>query len=149
MGDLKEFAERMNELGQNVADNADKLVRDVAMAVDAVVVVSTPIRTGRARANWQPALDQIPTGVRYPSPLKPPTPDSGAQESIDTARDVISQYKAGQTIHITNNLPYIKKLNEGSSDFAPAGFVEKAVVAAKGVIDGSRSVLTNVTTEKI
>lgn len=52
----------------------------------------------------------------------------GAGESaLSEGESVLAGSSPGQDIHLTNNLPYIKPLNEGSSHQAPAGFVEVAI----------------------
>lgn len=113
----------MRVLSARVEENAEALVRGVALAVSETVVRTTPVKTGRAKANWLPSLD----GLR--SETVEPQDKSGAA-ALQEARQVIAAYKLGQTIHITNNLPYIRALNDGRSVQArPAGFVERAIQA--------------------
>ena len=125
MGDLRAFARRMTVVGETVAENADKLVRAVALAVDAEVVLATPVDTGRARANWRAGLGSGPA-AELPEPS---SPAAGAQEALQQAQQVAAEYQGGEgsSIVITNNLPYIRPLNDGHSSQAPAGFVETAV----------------------
>lgn len=120
MADLDGFAKQMNLIAKRVGDNAGALVRKVAVAVDGAVVLATPVDTGRARSNWQVEIDAKATGEAEPM---------SAQEAIALAKQKIATHKDGQTIHITNNLPYISALNNGSSAQAPKGFVEAAVEA--------------------
>lgn len=132
--DLKSFGRKMRVTGRVVADNADKLVRAVAVAVDGTVVLGTPVDTGRARTNWQAELDKPATGTVQ-------TAGAGAaQASIDKAGKVIEQYNGDthKEIHITNNLPYIGRLNDGWSAQAPAGFVEEAVHIGAAQIKGAK-----------
>lgn len=128
-----EFKKRMHRLGVAVADGADKVVRKVAMVADQTVVMATPVDKGRARANWIAALDAPNTTTT--EAVSP----SGA-EAIAQAAGVVAQYDGDkhQAIHITNNLSYIRPLNEGSSKQAPAQFVEQAVEKAVGAIRGAR-----------
>lgn len=117
MSDLKGI---LNKAGNNVAANADRLVRRCALATDAAVVIATPVDTGRARSNWQVELGQAATGTVDAL-------DKSGQGAISQGKRVIDGYKSGSTLNITNNLPYIERLNDGWSAQAPAGFVEKAV----------------------
>jgi hypothetical protein len=128
--DLKRFAIRMKKLGGNVGQNGPKLLRKVALSVDATVVSATPVDTGRARSNWVAEINSPATGTREPySPGKEgSTGGPNAQAAIEQARAVISTYKSGQAVHLTNNLPYIGALNDGHSAQAPAGFVQTAVL---------------------
>lgn len=106
-----------------VVKNLEKTVRAVALVVDAELVRTTPVDTGRARANWLPSLN-VPDNRQIDGPAsnKPP---------IDQA---IAAYKLADTILISNNLPYIRKLNEGSSQQAPAGFVDSALAKGKRAV---------------
>ena len=61
--DLKRFATRIRQVGAAVEDNAGKLVRKVALSVDATVVSATPVDTGRARSNWQVEIGKPAKGV--------------------------------------------------------------------------------------
>ena len=42
---------------------------------------------------------------------------------------VLDQWTPGQTINLTNSMPYAKKLEDGSSTQAPSGVVRLAVQA--------------------
>jgi hypothetical protein len=134
MASPHKFAKRMSALGQRIEDNSERLVRKVALAVDSTVVLSTPVDTGRARANWQVEISRPAQGTREAF-------DRSGQATIDEGRAKISGYKGGTrdaAIHITNNLPYIGKLNEGHSAQAPAGFVEKAVMIGVSAVRGAK-----------
>lgn len=127
--DLRSFGRKMRVTGATVADNATALVRKVALAVDAELVYSTPVDTGRARSNWQVEID---------SPAKGTVDPVGAAEALARAEAKVQESKPGSTIHITNNLPYIGRLNEGWSAQAPAGFVETAVLNGALRIKGAK-----------
>lgn len=120
MASLKDLGGAMKQKGSKIADNADRLVRRCALAIDAAVVLATPVDTGRARGNWQVEVGQAPAGELA-------TTDKGGGGTIAAGKAVIDGYKGGSGIYITNNLPYIERLNEGWSAQAPAGFVEQAV----------------------
>lgn len=134
MANIDRFVENMRRLGKAAQENADKLVRKTALAVDATVVLATPVDTGRARGNWQVQLNHAPAGTV--ATLSP----TGA-EALAQGQQTIAQYKGGtgqaKEVHITNNLPYIGRLNEGSSAQAPAGFVEAAINAGLQAIEGA------------
>lgn len=118
MGDL---GKAMKKTAQRVSTNADRLVRRCALAIDAAVVLATPVDTGRARANWQVEVGQAPTGVVLKT-------DQGGGATIAAGQGAIETYNGEKGgVFITNNLPYIERLNEGWSAQAPAGFVEVAV----------------------
>ena len=85
------------------------------------VVLRTPVDTGRARGNWN-----ISTGH----------PEAGADESkfdttglpsIGKAAAFTKSLSIKDITYIVNNLPYINKLEHGSSSQAPVGMVAVTV----------------------
>lgn len=139
MAGLREFGVRMEAQGDAVSANADRLVRRVALSVDAVVVMATPVDTGRARSNWIVQLGSPST--REIEPLA--EGEAATAASINAAKDVIEQYKGGVDLHLTNNLSYIGALNDGTSAQAPAGFVQTAVMQGVEQIKDSRILVTD------
>lgn len=139
----------MRVQGRAVADNADRLTRKVALAADAAVVLGTPVDTGRARSNWQAELDKPAEGEVNPfSPGEAgSTGGQNARSAIGAAAAVVSKYNGDRNreIHLTNNLPYIGRLNDGWSAQAPAGFVEEAVHAGAAQIKGASLLITKST----
>lgn len=120
MTDLAGLAKRMRDLGRRVVIGSSALVKETAIAIDQAVVVATPVDTGRARGNWV---------VGIGSPVRSTTEDTdpSGQETINRNNQAISGALGGREIYISNNLPYISALNNGTSAQAPAGFVEQAV----------------------
>lgn len=141
---LRTFSRRMDVVGTNVADNTDRMMRKVALKVDSTVVLATPVDTGRARSNWIVNLDAEAKGPieAYEPGEAQSTAAANARAALEQANKTIAQYKAGQTIHITNNLDYIGRLNEGHSAQAPAAFVEEAVHAGIATVKGATLVTT-------
>jgi len=86
----------------------------------------TPVDTGWARANWIPNIGSPvgqPAGSRQQAEGGSVPGDSAAG-----AAKVATSYTVSQgAVHITNNVPYILELNEGSSKQAPKGFVQSAI----------------------
>lgn len=79
----------------------------------------TPVDTGHARANWIPSVGE-PNAIE--------ANDDGAAAQGTAA---IASFKLGQgKLYITNVVPYIRRLNDGWSDKAPALFVEACISRA-------------------
>lgn len=127
---LRDFSKRMEQLAKDMAVNTDLLVKRVAVDVDAAIVIATPVDTGRARSNWQVSIDQAhTTEIRpYHPGIKRSTEGQNTRAAIEHAKQVISTRKQGQAIHITNNLHYIGRLNDGYSAQAESGFVQHAIL---------------------
>ena len=142
MADLRQFAGRIRVMGKRIEKNADAMTRKVALAVDSAVVIATPVDTGRARSIWQVNLGGPASGTRDAL-------DQTGQAAIAEGRTEIAKYKGGSAIHITNNLPYIGRLNDGWSAQAPSGFVEKAVLVGVAAAQGAGSLLQNALKEEL
>jgi hypothetical protein len=137
MGDFNQFARRMRELNAQLGSGA--IIRGGAIAASGAVIRATPVDTGVARSNWQVELDRPASGV---IPAHAPGQGLGsgeaanAQTAIDLATERIRRYDPArhQEIHLTNNAPYIGRLNNGSSAQAPRNFVRRAVTEATRAI---------------
>ena len=135
------FSKRMYARAERVEKNISITMRRVALAVDQAVVLATPVDEGRARANWVVGIDDPNRALvdDFPMGEEGSSGAAAAADSIARAAAVIAQYGVdSREIYISNNLPYIKRLNEGWSAQAPAGFVEEAAQAAAKAVLGSR-----------
>jgi len=90
----------------------------------------TPVDTGWARSNWVPSIGQAFGGTAgTKAAAEAGILDTGAQQR--GLAQVAAAYRLTQgSIFISNNVPYIARLNEGSSQQAPAGFVQNAIIKA-------------------
>lgn len=142
MSTLDEFSIRMKALGNRIVHNSAQLTRKVGLAADQAIVTGTPVDTGRARSNWQTTINVAATDVidTYAPGHDGNTGAENAQAAIRQAEAVISGYTSGEEIKITNNLPYIQRLNDGYSAQAPAHFVEDALAEAERVVRNGRIV---------
>lgn len=124
MATMGKFGEGMDTAARSVLQGASVYKRRLALAVDQAVVMATPVKTGRARANWFVVLG----GRSPPAEIDPGSPQSAAQEAIQRGILALGEEDdLDAPIHIVNNLPYIIPLNEGHSPQAPAGFIEQAI----------------------
>lgn len=122
----------------------NRKMRAMALSIEQALVLSTPVDTGRARANWQVSLDSPAKGEAKTEQgrdsrgrfTKGAYPEPAAV--IAKAKEVLSTRKPEQNIFISNNVPYIRRLNEGHSAQAPAGFVEAAVQSAVNAHRGDK-----------
>jgi len=84
------------------------------------VLMRAPVRTGRFRASNRIGLNKVDTSVEPPPPKDAPiVADRYGTEptQAEMARGASELVKAnwGDTIHITNSLPYAKRLEDGYS----------------------------------
>lgn len=101
----------------------EQAVKQLTVEVTANLIESTPVDTGWARANWVPTIATAAVEtVGSPDAVS----SAGQQTGIAT---VIGSYRLGANgtpTFVTNNVPYIRRLNEGHSQKAPAGFVQSS-----------------------
>lgn len=145
MASLEQFSINIGQIAKDLTVNADKVVRAVALAADAAIVTATPVDTGRARSNWLVELDVPASGTRQP--YAPGSKlgrgeSANLQAALNQAGAKVGQFNGGKnnSIHITNNLPYIGALNDGSSKQAPANFVQAGIQAAVAKVRASKLV---------
>lgn len=110
----------------------DDTMRAVTLAVQQNLIILTPVDTGHARGNWVPSIGSPSLGVKGA-----PGVASTSAQAAGVAGILRYRHKMGAT-YITNNVPYIRRLNRGHSRQAPPGFVRMAVL--RGASDGARGV---------
>ena len=92
----------------------ERITRAIKLELFSGVILDTPVDTGRARGNWQ-------TSTGYP---KTSTVErAGANASLNEMRNNLGGLD-GAT-YLTNNLPYIERLEFGYSNQAPDGMLRK------------------------
>lgn len=144
MATLRGFSKRIKAIADGVEKNSDSTVRKVVITVASAVSLATPVDTGRARANWRTNLGGPIRATREPF-AKGKDGSTGAQNVAGVtaeAQQVTASYKGGSgaEVWISNNLPYIGVLNDGSSKQAPRLFVQKAIMAGARAVAGARLV---------
>jgi hypothetical protein len=137
MASPQEFADSMRRTATLILRNVEAGWRATALAVDQTVVMATPVDTGRARSNWRVSTEPSSEVYEAFSPGESgSTGGENSQAAIAQGQEAIAA-ATGDTLYISNNLPYIQPLNDGHSAQAPAGFVEQAVQAG---IDAVRQI---------
>lgn len=123
---FREFDRRMQQIAQAVVRNTEREVRSAALVADQVVVMATPVDTGRARSNWVTSI-----GAPVFQNADPPGPGGAGPKAISQGQQVIAQWRVGAgPIFISNSVPYIEPLDRGHSKQAPEGMTAQAVEAA-------------------
>lgn len=130
MSSLRQLAENMRKLARELPLRANVLSMNVSIAILNDLIRVTPVDTSAAISNWQVGLDVMPTGVIQPyfAGFRGSTVSQSSSATLENGLGTIHFKQPGQSVHITNNLDYIIKLNDGSSKQAPANFVERSVL---------------------
>ena len=96
------------------------VLRKVGLEGYVGIMFRSPVKHGRFRASHRIGINKVDGSVEPPPQPNAPvisqiagTPPSGKEMAYAVGQ--LSKVKWGDTIHITNNLPYAKKLEGGSS----------------------------------
>lgn len=115
------FAADLKKLCDAAGGNAELVVRRAALDLGGQMVDDSPVDKGRFKSNWMTAV-----GASLDASTTEEIDKSGAS-SMGRMAAKLDAWQPGQTIFITNSLPYAKPLEFGHSKQAPAGVVRLAV----------------------
>lgn len=112
----------------------EKGMKRLVLRIDRELKRATPVDTGWARANWLPSIGAPITGYPGPRPggEEVAAAVSRAQSEQNRAMaEIATSYTLDKgPIWISNNVPYVEQLNEGSSTQAPSNFISIAIRTA-------------------
>jgi hypothetical protein len=119
----RRFEVSLDEFADQIGVDVATVVKKLSFDIFADVVAVTPVDTGRAMNNWV---------ISVGSPSRHVTSEGGAKSGVaaskaSEAAGALATVSPFDTVWISNNLPYIGFLEEGSSDQAPSGWVERAI----------------------
>lgn len=138
MSSLAEFNRQLNAFQKRVEMAALEKLKQAILAVVDEVVSRTPIDTSRARTNWQTTIGS-PAAAEVPFTMgtKGSTASQAYQQAMASATAAAKSIKLGNRAYVTNCVPYIRDLNDGTSRQAGPNFVENGVDAAIVRIGGT------------
>jgi hypothetical protein len=109
----------------------NQLMRGLGLETQGRLMDKTPVDRGRARANWN-----VSTGAPDTSTDDNATKASvPAKQAEGASRILRTDFAGGEELFVTNGLPYIKGLEDGHSQQAPAGMVAVTVQELKPVAE--------------
>jgi len=111
---MSSFSLDLAKFGQKAIDNSEKIIRKIGFDMHARIVKRMPVDTGRARANTQISINNLPSDATLET-------DKVGAATIRSGGAVLKNFKLGDTIFIYNNVEYILALEFGSSIQAPQG----------------------------
>ncbi len=109
------FADDVRRFSVRAGDSSDRIVRTVTLSLFNGIIRDTPVDTGRARGNWQTTVGTPASGVIDRTGSGP----AMAEVEANTPDG------AGQVTLLSNDLPYIEDLEDGTSKQAPEGMVKR------------------------
>jgi len=114
------FAEDIEKFIEKTKAKTDDVVRKVTIDLARGVVRMSPVDTGRFRGNWMLGIGGVDA-----STMEITDPDG--TDALGRIEGQTDKIKAGETIFITNSLPYAIPLEYGHSSQAPSGMVRLVV----------------------
>ena len=107
------------KIEQKIDRTLNQGIRATLFEVSTAIIKDTPADTGRARGNWQASVGRGATGDVSVGSVR-----SGEAKAIAEVNQTVSA-AVGDLYYLTNNLPYIERLEFGHSKQAPGGMVRK------------------------
>ncbi len=135
----------LNNSFKHVMDKTEQVTKIMSMELFKSVILMTPVQDkigGRARGNWQASIDKPEEGIKE-------TIDKNGTKAIAKVVEESDKLKLGKKIYLSNNLPYIAKLEYGGFPNPPKGGAGKTVngfskQAPKGMVRVSIQNLTKI-----
>ncbi len=123
------FSSDIEKIAKKLNQSIESTVRATALELFGSIIVGTPVLTGRAKGNWQTSINEPITSV---------IDRAGDTEAIAELKNVAGGSIAGKILWLSNNLPYIRRLEfDGHSSQAPAGMVRINVSRIKSIVSNA------------
>jgi len=120
------FASDVAKYAKLAGASVDETGRAIVLELFGSVIKDTPVDTGRARGNWQTSMDSPATGE---------TDRKGEGPALAEVGQQTASFGAGKVIYLTNNLPYIYRLEFlGWSQQSPDGMARKNVARIQSIV---------------
>lgn len=129
----KSFAKRLRRFANDIPRLQNEIKKEIIREVATEVVGRTPVLTGQARSNYFFTIGRPDNTSLMAGPFGGGRFGSGDM-SLGRAFAAISRVKPGEPVYMTNNLPYIGRLNDGYSAQAPARFIQTATESGIALI---------------
>ena len=111
-------------------DKMETIVKKSFIGLSVDIIKDTPVDSGRLRNNWFPAINKY-------SAVKTDNIDKSGSVAISNVTSLSTRYKLGDTITLTNNLPYASRIEflGWSKLKAPKGMVRINVTKWQKIVD--------------
>ena len=113
---MKSFELQIKEFENMTAEKSELLFKKVCFDLSNSIIMDTSVLSGRARGNWQPDINSIQNDVLE-------VEDKSGNATVAKVASQTNNLKLGQFFTLTNNLPYILRLEYGWSKKSPNGML--------------------------
>lgn len=114
---IKYHMDDFSTMSKDAKKYAQEVIQAIALEGYSRVIKKTPVGEyygGSARGNWICSLDKSSKHDRIKT-------DKNGANTINKVAKVIDKFEIGRNLYLTNNLPYIQKLELGQYPTAPKG----------------------------
>ncbi len=116
------FALNLAKQIESANDKVENIVKVTMIELFNRVIQKSPVDTGRFRANWN-------CSIGSPDLSTSQAIDPSGSGAISKANSTVVSYTLnGQSVFLTNNLPYADRLENGWSKQAPNGMVRLSMM---------------------
>ena len=120
------FASDVAKYAKLAGASVDETGRAIVLELFGSTIKDTPVKSGRAKGNWQTTIGTPASGT---------TDRLGEAEALAEVSQQAASFGAGKVIYLTNNLPYIYRLEFlGWSQQSPDGMARKNVARIQSIV---------------
>lgn len=120
------FESQLRGFGVKALDKVDKVRRASVLELFKLVIMATPVDTGRLRGNWQTTIN---------SPAGAATTRDDPNGAAALAEAMANLGSLADVVWFTNNLPYAERIEyEGWSRQAPEGMVRRHIAQWQRIV---------------
>lgn len=112
----KSFELQLKEFENMTTEKSELLFKKVCFDLSNSIIMDTAVDKGTARGNWQPDINSIQNDVLE-------IEDKSGNATVAKVASQTNNLKLGQYFTLTNNLPYILRLEYGWSKKSPQGML--------------------------
>ncbi len=124
---MSDFALDLNKFAHLTEKKLVKVVKKSFIDLSTEIILTTPVDEGRLRANWMPAVNKFNDST---------TDSTDERKAIGSTIKEANSYRLGDTLTLTNNLPYAQRIEDGySKTKAPAGMVKVNILRWSKYVD--------------
>lgn len=132
-----DFGKQLAAFAEKTETTMDESFRGIVIELFSSVIADTPVDEGRARGNWQTSSGAPVSGTTTRNDQTGPVGSVTAKSTGAAIADVEGlTMQIGDVIFLTNNLPYIGRLEyDYWSGQAPHGMVRKNMARVQKIVD--------------
>lgn len=124
----KSFELQIKEFENMTAEKSELLFKKVCFDLSNSIIMDTAVLSGTARGNWQPDINSIQNDVLE-------IEDKSGNATVAKVANQTNNLKLGQYFTLTNNLPYILRLEYGWSKKSPKGMLGINVMRFQNLVN--------------